>query len=123
MPLISHTIHIIAQMDLTSGFGNISFEWNSTHQTLTDHRSKFAKRGKRANVQFRFMPNAFRIRKPIQNSSKHVWVFRKTGANAVAKTQTRLAYEDKRDLYCMQSPLKKTPLLLAESGLIRQLVL
>ena len=25
---------------------------------------------------------------------------RNTGANAVAKNQTRLAYEDKRDLYC-----------------------
>ena len=24
-----------------------------------------------------------------------------TGANAFAKNQTRLAYEDKRDLYCM----------------------
>ena len=47
------------------------------------------------------MPNAFRILKPIQNSSKCVWVFRNTGANAVAKNQTRLAYEDKRDLYCM----------------------
>ena len=28
-------------------------------------------------------------------------MFRSTGANAVAKNQTRLAYEDKRDLYCM----------------------
>ena len=46
------------------------------------------------------MPNAFRILKPIQKSSKRVWVFRNTGANAVAKNQTRLAYEDKRDLYC-----------------------
>ena len=27
-------------------------------------------------------------------------MFRNTGANAVAKNQTRLAYEDKRDLYC-----------------------
>ena len=26
--------------------------------------------------------------------------FRNTGANAFAKNQTRLAYEDKRDLYC-----------------------
>ena len=47
------------------------------------------------------MPNAFRILKPIQKSSKCVWVFRNTGANAFAKNQTRLAYEDKRDLYCM----------------------
>ena len=46
------------------------------------------------------MPNAFRILKPIQKSSKHVWVFRNTGANAFAKNQMRLAYEDKRDLYC-----------------------
>ena len=49
MPLTSH---IIAQMDLTSGFGNISFEWNYTHPTLTDHRSKFAKRGKRKMCSF-----------------------------------------------------------------------
>ena len=27
-------------------------------------------------------------------------MFRNTGANAFAKNQTRLAYEDKRDLYC-----------------------
>ena len=47
------------------------------------------------------MPNAFRIFKPIQKSSKCVWVFRNTGVNAFAKNQTRLAYEDKRDLYCM----------------------
>ena len=47
------------------------------------------------------MPNGFRILKPIQKSSKRVWVFRNTGANAFAKNQMRLAYEDKRDLYCM----------------------
>ena len=52
------------------------------------------------NVQFRFMQNAFRILKPIQKSPKCVWVFRNTGANAFAKIQMRLAYEDKRDLYC-----------------------
>ena len=46
------------------------------------------------------MPNAFRILIPIQKSSKRVWVFRSTGANAFAKNQMRLAYEDKRDLYC-----------------------
>ena len=46
------------------------------------------------------MPNAFRILKPIQKSSKRVWVFRNTGANVFAKNQMRLAYEDKRDLYC-----------------------
>ena len=28
-------------------------------------------------------------------------MFRSTGANAFAKNQTRLAYEDKRDLYCI----------------------
>ena len=28
-------------------------------------------------------------------------MFRNTGANAFAKNQTRLAYEDKRDLYCI----------------------
>ena len=27
-------------------------------------------------------------------------MFRNTGANAFAKNQMRLAYEDKRDLYC-----------------------
>ena len=54
------------------------------------------------NVQFPFMPNAFRILKPIQKSSKRVWVFHNTGANAFAKNQMRLAYEDKRDLYCIQ---------------------
>ena len=46
------------------------------------------------------MQNAFRILKPIQKSSKCVSVFRSTGANAFAKIQMRLAYEDKRDLYC-----------------------
>ena len=46
------------------------------------------------------MLNTFWILKPIQNSSKRVWVFRNTGANVIAKHQTRLAYEDKRDLYC-----------------------
>ena len=53
------------------------------------------------NVQFRFMHNAFRILKPIQKSSKCVSVFRNTGANAFAKIQMSLAYEAKRDLYCM----------------------
>ena len=51
------------------------------------------------------MPNVFRILKPIQKSSKRVWVFRNTGANAFAKNQMRLAYEDKRDLYCIASIL------------------
>ena len=66
------------------------------------HRSqiKICEKRQTQNVQFRFMPNAFRILKPIQKSSKRVWVFRNTGANAFAKNQMRLAYEDKRDLYC-----------------------
>ena len=66
------------------------------------HRSqiKICEKRQTRNVQFRFMPNAFLILKPIQKSSKCVWVFRNTGANAFAKNQTRLAYEDKRDLYC-----------------------
>ena len=66
------------------------------------HRSqiKICEKRQTRNVQFRFMPNAFRILKPIQKSSKCVWVFRNTGANTFAKNQTRLAYEDKRALYC-----------------------
>ena len=55
------------------------------------------------------MPNAFRILKPIQKSSKRVWVFHNTGANAFAKKQMRLAYEDKRDLYCSGNILCYTP--------------
>ena len=47
------------------------------------------------------MPNAFQILKQIQRSSKRIWVFPNTGANAFAKNQMRLAYEDKHDLYCM----------------------
>ena len=71
------------------------------------HRSqiKICEKRQTRCVQFRFMQNAFRSLKPIQKSSKCVWVFRNTGANAFAKNQTRLAYEDKRDLYCMQCPL------------------
>ena len=66
------------------------------------HRSqiKMCEKRQTRNVQFRFMQNAFRILKPIQKSSKCVSVFRSTGANAFAKIQMRLAYEDKRDLYC-----------------------
>ena len=66
------------------------------------HRSqiKICENRQTRNVQFPFMPNAFRILKPIQKSSKRVWVFRNTGANAFAKNQMHLAYEDKRDLYC-----------------------
>ena len=70
------------------------------------HRSqiKICENRQTQNVQFRLMPNAFRIPKPIQKSSKRVWVFRNTGANAFAKNQMRLAYEDKRDLYCTPPP-------------------
>ena len=68
------------------------------------HRSqiKMCEKRQTRNVQFRFMQNAFRILKlhVIQKSSKCVSVFRNTGANAFAKIQMRLAYEDKRDLYC-----------------------
>ena len=66
------------------------------------HRSqiKICEKRQTRNVQFRFMTNTFRILKPIQKSSKCVWVFHNTGANAVDKNQMRLAYEDKRDLYC-----------------------
>ena len=51
------------------------------------HRSpiKICEKWHTHNVQFLFMPNAFRILKP----------------NAFAKNQMRLAYEDKRDLYCI----------------------
>ena len=52
------------------------------------HRSqiKICENRQTQNVQFRL---------------KRVWVFRNTGANAFAKNQMRLAYEDKRDLYCI----------------------
>ena len=48
------------------------------------HRSqiKICEKRQTRNVQFRFMQNAFRILKPIQKSSKCVWMF--------AKNQTRL---------------------------------
>ena len=72
------------------------------------HRSqiKMCEKRQTRNVQFRFMQNAFRILKPIQKSSKCVSVFRNTGANAFAKIQMRLAYEDKRDLYCIDLEVK-----------------
>ena len=34
-------------------------------------------------------------------------MFRNTGANAFAKNQARLAYEDKRDLYCSTTLMTK----------------
>ena len=41
---------------------------------------KICEKRQTRNVQFRFMQNAFRILKPIQKSSKCVWVFCNTGA-------------------------------------------
>ena len=84
------------------------------------HRSpiKICEKWHTHNVQFPFMPNAFRILKPIQKSSKRVWVFHNTGANAFAKNQMRLAYEDKRDLYCTTmswKPMLFTVMLVALS--------
>ena len=77
------------------------------------HRSqiKMCEKTQTRNVQFRFMQNAFRILKPIQKSSKCISVFRNTGANAFAKIQMRLAYEDKRDLYCTPESQKNTCLV------------
>ena len=46
-------------------------------------------------------PNAHRSQIKICEKRQTQNVFRNTGANVVAKNQTRLAYEDKRDLYCM----------------------
>ena len=87
---------------------SLKWIWPAVSETLVSNETKPTKcsqikiceKRQTQNVQFRFMPNAFRILKPIQKSSKHVWVFHNTGTNAVAKNQTRLAYEDKRDLYC-----------------------
>ena len=36
-------------------------------------------------------------------------MFRNTGANAFAKIQMRLAYEDKRDLYCRPEVISRLP--------------
>ena len=79
------TSHIIAQM-----------HWPAVSKTLVLNETKptqrsqitICKKRRMQNVQFRFMPNVFRILQPIQKSSKRVWVFRNTGANAVAKNQT-----------------------------------
>ena len=87
-------------MDLTSGFGNICFGMKLNPPSAHRSQIKICEKRQMRNVQFRFMQNAFRILKPIQKSSKRVWVFCNTGANAFAKNQTRLVYEDKRDLYC-----------------------
>ena len=89
------------------------------------HRSqiKIGEKRQTPNVQFRFMPNAFQILKPIQKSSKRVWVVRNTGANVVAKNQMRLAYEDKRDLYCMDNAIIQTILIRKSSPETENLLL
>ena len=97
MPLTSY---IIAQMDLTSGFGNISFEWNSTHQTLTDHRSKFAKRGKREMCSFGSCQTRFEF-------LSQFWKVRNAFECFVTQVQTRLPKTKRvwpmkiNVLYCM----------------------
>ena len=67
------TSHIIAQIDFTSCFKNTSFEWNKTHQTLTDHRSKCAKRGKHemcnfgsCKTRFEFLSQFRKVRNAFQ---------------------------------------------------------
>ena len=94
MPLTSH---IIAQMQR---FRKLKPKPKLNPPNAHRSQIKICENRQTQNVQFRFMPNAFRILKPIQKSSKRVWVSRNTGANAFAKNQMRLAYEDKRDLYC-----------------------
>ena len=68
------------------------------------HRSqiKICEKRQTRNVQFWFMPNAFRILKPIQKSSNAFECF-VAQVQTHCKNQTRLAYEDKRDLYCMET--------------------
>ena len=90
---------------------SLKWIWPAVSETLDLNETKPTKRSqitdqnlwKEANAKCAVSvhANAFRILKPIQKSSKCVWVFRSTGANAFAKNQTRLAYEDKRDLYCI----------------------
>ena len=88
--------------------------WPALSETITETKPtqrsqiKICENRQTQNVQFRLMPNAFRILKPIQKSSKRVWVFRNTGANVFAKNQMRLAYEDKRDLYCIAATFLST---------------
>ena len=69
-------------------FTSLKWLWPAVSETLVLNETKPTKRSQ------------IKINKPIQKSSKCVWVFRNTGANAFAKNQTRLAYEDKRDFYC-----------------------
>ena len=54
----------------------------------------------------------------LSQSSKCVWVFRNTGANAFAKNQTRLAYADKRDLYCIEIKIYLTGVTLIDQDII-----
>ena len=98
--------------------------WPAVSETLVLNETKHTKRSQikicenrqMRNVQFQFMQNAFRILKPIQKSSKCVWVFRNTGANAFAKNQTRLAYEDKCDLYCIHRSRTEVVILYIDMG-------
>ena len=63
MPLASH---IIAQMETKT-----KIETKPTQRSqITDQNLR--KEANAKNVQFRFMPTAFRILKPIQKSSKRV---------------------------------------------------
>ena len=107
------TSHIIAHMAMPPYIAHYRSNWFDQrflfrfrlfgNNPPNAHRSqiKMCEKRQTQNVQFRFMQNAFRILKPIQKSSICVWVFRNTGAKAFAKNQIRLAYEDKRDLYCV----------------------
>ena len=54
------------------------------------------------NVNFRFMPNAFQILKPIQRSSKHVWVFPNTGTKALMP-KTKCVWHMKINVICTVS--------------------
>ena len=76
------------------------------------HRSqiKICEKRQTRNVHFRFMQNAFRILKPIQKSSKCVWVFRNTCANAVAKNQTRFIWPMKINVICTVQCTKRAKL-------------
>ena len=69
--------------------------------TLTDHRSKFAKSGTRIMCSFGSCQTRFEFLSQFRKVRNAFECFvTNTGANAFAKNQMRLAYEDKRDLYC-----------------------
>ena len=82
---------------------SLKWIWPAVSETLVLNETKPTQRSqitdqnlrKEANTKCAVSVHAKRV-------SKHVWVFRNTGANVVAKNQTHLAYEDKRDLYCMR---------------------